>query len=231
MTGTRDVWTELLTQKAEIRQAIARSNHDNTKLRELTDWLGRELDLEARYKGLLSEAERLIAQRRPVADRSAAGDQFKRIDSAGWTFAGLEKGERARLARSAYFDQQREMGKTYAKVGRIYYRGEDGAILGVTFSSDKGGKSWFLNLKANEFQEAVLLCQTGPRSVKAIHLPRTFIDRYAKQLSEDNKGEVKFNILREAGKWLLEVPQPVGPVDVSSYLSREELTCRRREYI
>ena len=142
----------------------------------------------------------------------------------------LRQSERARVARRAYFDRQKEKGKTYRQVGRIYYRNDEGTTAGITFSSDKGDGSWFLNLKAGAFQECVFLCQTGSKSVKVIHLPKAFVERHERHLSKDRKNEIKFNFVRDGGKWLLEIPQPVGPVDVTSFVEREELVCARNDY-
>jgi hypothetical protein len=232
MKNHQSSWNELLIEKAAVLTGIAESGHDNAKLRELNEWLRRELDLEAKHKGILSEAERLVTERqrqaepRPV-ERPHVGTSP--ATEGEWTFAALEKGERARVARRAYFKRQAERGHTYAKVGRIYYRNGDGVVLGITFSSDNGG-TWFLNLKANQFQEAVLLCQSGPRSVTVIHLPKEFLDKYGKQLSADKKEEIKFNFLRNGNKWLLEVPQPTGTVDVTAYVDPQELPCIRLDY-
>jgi hypothetical protein len=245
MKEDRNVWKELLELKTEVLTQIAGSSHDNAKLRDLTEWLGRELDLEAKHKGLFSEAEHLIAARqKPVVERRKNKSDAKQNDGGHqpvngadsetgneWTLASLGKQERARVARRAYFARQTEKGKTYRQVGRIYYRNEEGTTTGITFSSDKGGGSWFLNLKADAFQECVFLCQTGPRSVKVIHLPKAFVERHGRYFSKDRKDEIKFNFVLDGQRWLLEVPQPVGPIDVTSFVEREELICARNDYV
>jgi len=225
MTENKNVWQELLSQKAEVVAGIAGSGQDKAKLRELAESLGRELELEARYQGFLSEAERLTAERQRKAVQNSEENEGAKADTE-WTFASLEKGERARVACRAYLARQKERGKSYTKTGRIYYRNGDGVVLGVTFSSDNGG-TWFLNLKKNQFQEAVLMCQSGPRSVTAIHLPREFVEKYGKHFSEDKKGQVKFNFLRDGNKWLLDVLQPIGKLDVTKYADPKELVCTR----
>ena len=228
-----------MAQKKNVLDAMCQSDEDNTKLGALNEWLRRELDLEAKYKGVLSEAERLLSEgeRLMAGERPATGSRPPEDKPAGsaavaeGTFAGRGKAERARFARRAFFEKERALGKSYMKVGRVYFRGEDGTILGVTFSSEKGDGTFFLNLIRGRFHEAALLCEAGPRSVRVVHLPRSFIDRYAGQMSVDGRGEVKFNIRRDGGKWLLEVPQPVGPLDISGYVSPEELTCCIPEYV
>src|SRR5689334_19604850 len=79
-----DAWAELLAVKTTVLTEMGASADDNAKLRGLTDWLRRELDLEAKYKGLLAEADRLLAERRspptvpevmPEPSRQEAEDQ------------------------------------------------------------------------------------------------------------------------------------------------------------
>ena len=77
--------------------------------------------------------------------------------------------------------RQEEIGN-YCERGKgktVYRRKTDGIVLGLTFSIDyEKGKAWFLGLPKDSFQEAVLLCQCGPRSVKIIHLRKDFWERH-----------------------------------------------------
>ncbi len=231
MTVNNETWTKLLEQKADILTKIAVSGQDNAGLRLMTEWLGRELDMEAKYKGLISEAEQLIAEHSsPKSGSSLMHREAKssnQLADEKWTLSELGKAERAQLARRAFFARQKEKGKTYTKVGRIYFRNEEGVVVGITFSSDEGSGSWFLNLTRGKFQEAVLLCQTGPRTVRALNLPKIIIAKYADQMSQDHKGMIKFNIRRQGNKYLLDIPQPIGPLDVTSHFDADELVCHR----
>jgi hypothetical protein len=234
MKKNENIWEMLNEQKAEVRAKIGACGEDHGTLRNLTEWLRRELDCEAKYNVLVSEAKQLVAERSaPVAENASAQQKLRQKETGGntWTFADLPKSERGRVARLAFFDQQKKKGKTYMKVGRIYYKNGEGIVQGVTFSSDKGNGSWFLNLKADGFQDGILLCQTGPRSIKAVYLPKTIFQKYGHRMSKDHKGMVKFNLRCEGEKFILDVPQPVGPVDVTTYVDAEELECRRSEFI
>jgi len=110
-------------------------------------------------------------------------------------------------------------------VRTAYYRNDGGLIVGITFSSEKRDKkgTWFLNLKGQQFQEAVLLCELSQRAVQAIHLPKTFLDKYERNMSKDHKGQVKFNVTLSNGRFCLLIPEPVGSVDVMEYLDGEPL--------
>jgi hypothetical protein len=228
----------VLALKTKVLGEMGESGHDNAKLRDLTDWLRRELDLEARYKGVLTEAEKLVAERRNPVSEDAAGQVCSESTERGGRSAAGEFQQVAGKTgasdfRDAYLAREKGRGKHLTKVGRIYFRNDEGAVLGVTFSSEDRGKresTWFLNLKDGEFQEAALLCQTAAGCAQVVHLPRSFIDRFGQQFSRDGKGEVKFNLARRGGRFWLQVPGPTGWVDVGEYTDGELVVPRRPEY-
>jgi hypothetical protein len=231
MKHSTDIWNDLLAQKAAVLAEIGTRSNDNVKLRRLTEWIRRELDLESKHNGILSEAERLIAeQQNGGPDENVEKTRPKSDLEAAWTFGDLSKQERVKVARRSYLKRQEEIGN-YCERGKgktVYRRKTDGIVLGLTFSIDyEKGKAWFLGLPKDSFQEAVLLCQCGPRSVKILHLRKDFCERYARHLSVDKNGQVKFNILREGNKWLIEVPQPIGELEVTNYADSGELVCSR----
>jgi hypothetical protein len=229
MTQHDNIWEMLHAEKAKVRAKIGSGRENYAGERKLTEWLQRELDCEAKYTALMAEAELLVGERRAGGDTGSGKQEPVKKETGvdSWSFLELKKSERGRVARLSFFEQQKKKGKRYTKVESIYYKNSEGAVQGVTFSSYKRNGSWFLNLKSSGFEDAILLCQTGPRSIRAIHLPKTILQKYGHQMSKDHKGMLKFNIRREADKFILDVPQPVGPVDVTPYVDAEELECRR----
>ncbi len=220
-----DSWNELITIKHEIIGEMHAFKNETAKLRLLNDWLRRELDLESRYQGLLAEAERLINERN---DRD--GQQMPEPvpgDAGEQTSQRIGAKERASAYRTAYVVREKRRGKNLIKVRSAYYRNDVGVIVGITYSSEKKLKkdAWFLNLQDKQFQEAVLLCETGPNSAQAIHLTAPFFEKYGRTLSKDEKRQVKFNVLRLHGRFYLQIPEPVGSVDVTEYVDGEPLIC------
>lgn len=96
---------------------------------------------------------------------------------------------------------------------------------GLTFSSEKKDKkgTWFLNLQQGEFDEAVLLCEITGDAVLPVSLPKGFLDRSGRSLSRDSKRQIKFNVVRQNNRYFLQIPDPVGPVDVTENVDREIL--------
>ena len=148
---------------------------------------------------------------------------------ATWTFPNLEERERALVARKAFFAHQRSLGTTFRREprsDRYYRRVGDGLLLGITYSSRNENRKWWFNLTEDHFREAVFLCACGPRSVKIIHLPKDFLDRWQRLLhTREINHEVEFNFSQEGPKWLFHVPQPTGPLDVTQFAEPGELDC------
>lgn len=231
MHNLADIWSQLLAQKAAVQTEIGKTT-DNVQLRRLHEWIGRMLDLEVKHDGLLTEAERLIRQRQngsPEATQRNPGPSKKMKDT--WNFQDLPKQERAVVARRSYLKSQEDRGNYFEKIkGKtIYRRKNDGSHVGITFSiHKKQDNAWFLGLPLprNSFQEAVLLCQCGPRSVNIIHLPKQICEEYVPQLSE-NKSQVIFNIVREGGAWHMDIPSNSETVNISRFVDPDELDCSR----
>ena len=161
-------WSEFRGQaQSAVIAEIGNCSNDNARLRQLTEWVRRELDLESKHKGILSDAERLIADWQKEVN-GGIGDKSKAEANSetemDWTFSSISKQERVKVARQSYFKWQEELGNhcVLIKGKTIYRREKDGIAFGITYSSDKGGKAWFLGLPENLFQEAILLCQYGP---------------------------------------------------------------------
>ena len=82
-----------------------------------------------------------------------------------------------------------------------------------------------------QFEEAVLLCEVSRDTVQVIHLPKSFFERYGRQTSRDRNGQVKFNVAARDGRFSVQVPDPIGWIDVTEYADTKPLICPRFEHI
>ncbi len=235
-----DAWIQLENLKGEVIKEMNARKKETAKLRQLNDWLRRELDLESRHLGFLAEVESLLTEHRrePRQESHSGEDQHLNQEEADDDLVteGLKQPggkERAQECRIAYVGREKKRGKNLMHVRSAYYRNDAGHIVGITFSSEKKDKkgTWFLNLKNEQFQEAVLLCEMSQDSVQAIHLPKRFLDKYARNMSRDHKGQIKFNVTRLNSRFSLLIPEPVGSVDVMEYVDRELLLCPHQEVL
>jgi hypothetical protein len=232
-TNEINVWSELAVIKDSVLNEMNTCKNETAKLRQLNDWLRRELDLESRHQGFLSEVQSLVNEHRQgeLQDSQRCLDKHHYQESVdeddlvrGSSYQPGGK-QRAHECRIAYVGREKKRGRNLMHVRTAYYRNDGGLIVGITFSSEKRDKkgTWFLNLKGQQFQEAVLLCELSQRAVQAIHLPKTFLDKYERNMSKDHKGQVKFNVTLSNGRFCLLIPEPVGSVDVMEYLDGEPL--------
>jgi hypothetical protein len=129
---------------------------------------------------------------------------------------------RAADFRAGYYQRQLDKGDRLSWIERDYFLDASGCKLGITWSREDNS-TWFFNLMQDRFEEAVLLCQVRPDAAIVVHLPKTFINRYWHSLSRDEKGEIKFNIVREHGSFYLRIPQPTGLVDISAFVQKDAL--------
>jgi hypothetical protein len=238
--GKANPWSELLRLTDEVHreaETLARKK-DTAKLLEATGWLGRALELERRYQGLLAHAERLIFERREPQSPNQIEDlplereavRRKAVEAVNSTRPGGKA--RADECREVYVAREKKQGNLLNRIRRGYYSNAAGLTLGITYSSEDKRKTcpWFLNLQDGYFQEAVLLCEVTPESVQVVHLPESFFDHYARQMSRDRKGQVKFNVARRNGQFFLQVPDPVGWIPVAEYVEGKPLICPHKEF-
>lgn len=235
-----DTWNELFSLIDELHreaEELARARKTE-KLHETSDWLRRASELKKRYEALHTQAERLISERHIPRNESNTNDFLSeqitdRHSSANGETPSRRPGgkPRARDCRLAYLTREKSQGKTLRRDHSLYYRNDSDTVVGITFSSkDEKKGTWFLNLQEGEFQEAVLLCETDSELVQIIHLPKDFFARYGRQLSQDESGKVKFNLKQSNGHFLLQVPDPIGWVDVMKFVESKPLICPRKDY-
>lgn len=226
----KDIWNKLLSTKDKVRreaETLLRKDEMMPKFLQTADWLRRVLDLEARHQELLVQAGRLVSELdRPQiqGEKSIEAQKTTKNNATDLQrFGGKPRSEECTLA---YVMRERKRGNILRKISRGYYSTNAGLIVGITASENKDKKDvWFLNRKDGQFQEAVLLCEKDRDSVYVVHLPKSFLDRHTRQMSRDKKGQVKFNVERRNGTFSLQVPKPIGRLDVTDYVEREPLIC------
>ena len=196
------------------------------------------MNLEKRYEVLAGEAREVIRRGRellnPTAQNQAENaDEFPENEleenSTNEDTGGKARG---RECRGAYVRRESERGKPLKRVrGQQLFRNAAGVVIGIAYGGEKSGKdTWFLGLPANEFKEAVLICECLSGKFRVISLPQTFIERYARHLSVSKKfNQAKFRIDLRHGRY--ELSTKVGPVDVTEFIDSEPLVCPRDEFI
>ena len=81
-----------------------------------------------------------------------------------------------------------------------------GLRVGIAYSREGNKDRWFLGLPEDGFDHAVLICEHLAGKVSRFFLGQDFIAKYGRALSRKD-GQVKFNVLRRGGEFLLNVPR------------------------
>jgi hypothetical protein len=112
--------------------------------------------------------------------------------------------ERAQDFRREYYRREKQSGRPLNHTESDYFTDQLGCRIGVTWSQE-GERGWFLNLMDGKFDAAVLLCQVRPDASAVIRLPKEFINKHWLAFSRDEKGEIKFNVVRERGCYCMRI--------------------------
>lgn len=100
------------------------------------------------------------------------------------------------------------------------YENSRGEVVGIAYASERKENAWFLGLPSQEFQHAVLICESNNDQSSAVCLPKQFIERHRTYLSE-SKGQVKLNVRLRSGHYFLVIPT-AGSVQIDEYVNRPE---------
>jgi len=98
------------------------------------------------------------------------------------------------------------------------YENSRGEVVGIAYASERKDNAWFLGLPSQEIQHAVLICEFNDDQLFTVCLPKQFMERHLKSLSE-SKGQVKFNVRTRRGQYFLVIPMS-GSVPIDEYVNR-----------
>jgi len=232
-----EAWAELTVVKIDVIrkiQAFAKES-DEERLISTNDWLRTAVNLEKRYEVLATEAREVIRRGQELLNPTALNHTE---NTDGFPENELEENAinddtggkaRGRECRGAYVWRESERGKPLKRVrGQQLFRNAAGVIVGIAYGGEKKKRkdTWFLGLPANEFKEAVLICECLSGKFRIIDLPQTFVERHERHFHVSKQfNQAKFKIDLRHGRY--ELSTKVGPVDVTDFVDSEPLTCPR----
>ena len=236
-----ETWSELTVVKTDVIkriQSLAKES-DERRLISTNDWLRAAVNLEKRYEALAAEAREVIRLGRELLNPTALNhaentDEFPENELEENAINDDTGGKaRGRECRGVYVRRESERGKPLKRVrGQQLFRNAAGVIVGIAYGGEKKKRkdTWFLGLPANEFKEAILICECLSGKFRVISLPQTFIERYARHLSVSKKfNQAKFRIDLRNGRYELSTKD--GPKDVTEFIDSEPLVCPRNEFV
>jgi hypothetical protein len=185
----------------EIGAAVRKS--DTSAILSLTEKLRRVDALRQRHEAIRSEM-RALTQENSSSPLSVHVEAQRARLAHGDSSA--QKESRKALASRERNSWLAEHGSTLTHIRGTIYQNSKGERVGITYSTGRktaDGRKWWLGLPEGEFQSAVLLCAQNDGGVKAVCLPRSFIDAHRNLLSRSSGGQDQFNIFDRGGKCYL----------------------------
>ena len=185
----------------------------------VTRWSG---DLE-RCQALEREARDLAMRALEFKDslsiqqppKTAATSGSAKINAGSGTASAKSKGA---AVRSAWVAKLSAKGIVLTGHGKRYQTGT-GKRVGSAFASELPYKPnrWWLGLKDESIDIAVLLCQDMGKRLYEVVLPVADLGKTWSMLSRSAAGYIEFHVRKETNEWLLEIPGS-NPVTVSKYV-------------
>lgn len=234
-TGMWNDFQALINEVHKKAETAARKKQTD-KLVETTDWLRRAKELETRHLELYRHVNKLTLEwNSPIDEKPAIERPQNYSPGVNGMASSDDSGGRPRAheCRWAFVDREKKRGNPLKRFRGIYFKNAASLTIGITWSFEDKDKScpWFFNLREGQFDEAVLLCEINKEAVQVIYLPKTFLDRYAGQMSRGKNGRIMFNVGKWKGNFSLQLPNPVGWIDVSNYTEKEPLVCPHQEFV
>ena len=203
------------------------------RLVEHQDTLLREIEVAARKRDAsavldsMRKLETLVALMRRQQEIDQAllalkqGHTAMRSSTAGVTDARSEDDgsepsskERGRRQRDSFVRTLAGMGVRLQQSKGAVFTTPAGEAVGIAYAREGNKDRWFLGLPES-IDLAVLLCEGHGGKLTHFSLPKEFMDQHKRALSRKN-GQLKFNVLRRAGEFLLHLPRR-GSVSIEAF--------------
>jgi hypothetical protein len=169
-------------------------------------------NLEERAREFKDSLEPSIEQ----PPQAAATNGSAKINAGSRTATAKSRGA---AARSAWVDKLSAKGVVLTGHGKRYQTGT-GKRVAIAFASELSYRpnKWFLGLKDEPIDIAVLLCQDTGKRLYEVVLPVSDLGISWSMLSRSAVGtQLKFNVRKDTHEWLLEIPGS-NPVTVTKYM-------------
>jgi hypothetical protein len=172
---------------------------------------GEARDLEERAREFKDSFEPSIQQ----PPQAAATSGSAKINAGSRTVSAKSNGA---AVRSAWVDELSGKGVVLTGHGRRYQTSKAKRV-GITFASEPSYRpnKWWLGLKDEPIDIAVLLCQDTGKRLYEVVLPVSDLGTIWSMLSRSADGQIKFNVRKDTQEWLLKIPGS-NPVTVTKYV-------------
>jgi hypothetical protein len=116
--------------------------------------------------------------------------------------AGMNPKQRGNLRRKVFIDELRNSGIKLTNIEEVLYKTETGGLIGIASATEstKPPGRWFLGLPVQNYDQIVLLCEKRDRTMLSFVFPKDFLQSHIHNISQDARGQYKFNVVHKSGK-------------------------------
>lgn len=171
---------------------------------------GEARDLEQRAREFKDSLQPSIQQ----PPQAAATSGSAKINAGSRTASAKSRGA---AVRSAWVAKLSAMGIVLTGHGKRYQTSK-GKRVGIPFASELSNPNkWWLGLKDEPTDIAVLLCQDTGKRLYDVVIPVSDLGTIWSMLSRSADGQIKFNVRKDKHEWLLKIPGS-NPANVTKYV-------------
>jgi hypothetical protein len=121
---------------------------------------------------------------------------------------GLSHKQMGQIMREKFAEKIRDLGIKASQIRGVRYKIGNDKNAGIAYASERPGSpnKWWLGLPKEDFDVIVLLCKDEYEKVIDFIFPKEFYDVHKNSFSEDQNGQLKFNIMLRNGSYTMKLP-------------------------
>lgn len=133
-------------------------------------------------------------------------------------FEGLSPKKKGKVCRDEIIYELEKKGISLHHMAGTTYKTRNGKLVGIAYASERLPNRWFLGLPSKNYNSAILMCENKNGKFLNFILSEDFLRKYIKMLSQDDYGQIKFNIFFKNEHYQLRIPGE-GYVNIDNFLN------------
>lgn len=163
--------------------------------------------IQKSVRSLKSKVDTLSKKIREAIDPLDKGEAENPGMTAQENPAELSPYQKGEIRRKNFLAEIKRLGIRLKHQSGVKYHRMDGRLIGIASATESDKERWFLGLPQENYASIVLLCEDSEGIVSPIIMPAGFIEDHKNYFSRSQDGgEIKFNIRKEFGRWMISIP-------------------------
>ena len=120
---------------------------------------------------------------------------------------GISYKGKGRIRRAEFVEALKGRGVEATQIKGVLWEIGENKVVGIAYASERSHNKWFLGLPRKDYHAVILLCEDEYGSVINFIFPEEFYQTYEHDFSEDQNGQLKFNITLSNGGYKMKIPR------------------------